>query len=212
MKLKLAVFLTSAMLMSTAFAENRLNLPEGVTVVYQNGKEVKTVGSMRLPDGHNQLVMKYWAIPGGPQSNNDIVESDALVVEFKAANQSIDVLVPKIRRSRDMERFNNKQDIRLQTSSGAALDTKVTALKTDGLLIGRDYAQEMRAFNRDSFNNSGATPVVHNYGQNPSSIRTASGSQSQASVTSMPESMLMYWYQQADDDARARFKAWINSQ
>lgn len=191
-----------------AWGNVTLQLPQNITIVAENGKNTNIDNSASLPDGDNQIVIQFQGELSRKHADEDadFEYSDIFVVRFNASNQPLQMVTPRIKRLPELEKWNKKPDIRLVDSAGRDLDVQIARLEKDGIQVFRNYETELEAFNKTD---------------SPAALNTLS-SLSRGSVpppkhqsqpqgkSEMAEDMLEYWYQQADEQVKARFKQRIN--
>ena len=202
-----------------ALAGIELELPENMTAVAVNGENTKIKGRVSLPDGMNQVVVQFIGILGSRYDNDaDVGYSDVFVVKFEARNQALKMVIPDIKRSLDLEKFNRKADIRIVDSAGRTVDSDIAKLEKEGFQLFRDFEKEL-----EDFNETGSPAAVNISGPDSGKTSPAKGSSGTVSEETKPveprprqsagnmaEKMLKYWYQQADEATRERFKRWIS--
>ncbi|NWH06205.1 YccT family protein [Desulfobacter latus] len=199
-----------------AWADVTMNLPEKIAIVAENGKNTKINKKIALPDGDNQIVIQFQGELSRKHADEDadFENSDAFVIRFNASNQALRMVIPRIKRLLELEKWNKKPDIRILDSAGRELDIQIARLKIDGFQIFRNYETELEAFNKTDSPAALNTlsTVSGDYVPNTVPVPAVSPkhrSQPQGK-TDMAEDMLEYWYQQADEETKARFKQRIN--
>ncbi len=215
----LTCVLTLAM-SNMAFADVTVSVPDDVSVLAANGKKVKLSGgflasekTFTLPDGVNQIVFRY--SPYFNQGNDRVgVESDAIVARFSAADAELTFQLPKYRNIRDAEDSIKDVDWKLVDASGNAINVKQDKLIKPGMQLGRDYVREVEDYNRAG--GAASVAVAGAYVQPmtlPAQIpEDMKQTRAAAKSDSTAEEMLHFWYQKADAETKARFKAYINQQ
>lgn len=210
-----------------AWAGIELKLPDNMTVVAVNGKNTDINGMINLPDGVNQVAIQFQGLIGGGHSDDDseMEYSDVFVIKFKARNQSLKMVTPHIKSAVDLDRFNRESDIRIQNSEGNPIDRHIAKLEKDGIQIFRDYENELKRFNKTDAPAALKPPLSVSKGSEtvltdkPDTSKTISSATAggkkldsvpQSPSGNMAEKMLKYWYQQADEATRERFRRWID--
>lgn len=208
---------------SAVLADAVLKIGNGIAVIAHNGKALTDSdflgghNRLQLNDGPNQLLARYSVELNG--SDGDIDHSHHFVLLFNAdSNQTLTLSVPKIRKQRELSRFNRQGNWILQDSPHTAVPYQHATLIKEGFQLSRDYTQELAVFNQT---NSAAAlnPSL------PQATRPAPAPSIETQVTvntptpaidsavqnaeSMPLQMLKYWYNKADNKSRSGFKAWI---
>ncbi|MFO7749694.1 MAG: DUF2057 domain-containing protein [Desulfobacteraceae bacterium] len=207
-----------------AWAGIRLELPKQMTAVAVNGEKSKVQGRLNLPDGINQVVVQFIGILGSNYDDDaDIGYSDPFVVKFEARNQTLEMVIPHIKRSLDLEKFNRESDIRIVDSASRTVHSDIAKLEKDGIQLFRDFEKELEVFNKrespaavniSSAVSKAAVPAETSLAKVLSNTRSADTEQIEfiplQPDKNMAEKMLKYWYQQADETTRERFKRWIS--
>lgn len=205
---------------SMAFADVTVSVPDDVSVLAANGEKVKLSGgflasekTFTLPDGVNQIVFRF--SPFFNQGNDRVsVESDVVVARFSAADSKLTFQLPEYRNLNDAEENIKDLDWKLVDASGNAIAIKQDKLIKPGMQIGRDYVREVDDYNRD-----GGVAAIAVAGamvqprtlpaEIPEDMKQARAA---ATADTTAEEMLHFWYQKADAETKARFKAYINQQ
>ncbi|WP_063344487.1 DUF2057 domain-containing protein [Vibrio jasicida] len=205
-----------------AFADVTVNVPDDVSVLAANGEKVKLSGgffasekSFTLPDGVNQVVFRY--APYFSQGNDRLsVESDVIVTRFDATDAELTLQLPEYRDLREAENKIKDLDWKLVDASGNAIAVEQDKLMKPGMQIGRDYVREVEDYNKAG--GVAAVGVVSAAVIQPATLPAkipADMKQTKPETMkadSTAEEMLHFWYQKADAETQARFKAYINQQ
>ncbi len=181
-------------------ADIQLILPTNVRVVAYNGQNSSDLSRLTLPDGNNQIALRFEGELGRGK-DAEYVYSEVIVATFDAKDTDLSLNIPEIRSSHTLNRFNRDPQIKLTDATGKRVTCKMAVIKKEGFQIQRDYAAELVEFNRGD----SAAAVA--------SLKPAAVSW-QPSPDSHPEvaeQMLHYWYQQADAETRSRFKQWLET-
>lgn len=203
-RLSLLIMLCFLCWTSSAFAAVTLNLPEGLQIVAVNGLNADIYKQAQLPNGLNQIAVRYEGEFGRSAHDAEILYSDVFVVIFKAAEATLAMKPLGIQKVSHLEKFNRSPRIRIVDQNGVAVATAVEKLQKDGFQLLRNYEQELVAFNRSS------SPAAVRGSMNlpaPAAVPTPVQPGQQVKMT---EQMLKYWYLQADEETRQRFREWIN--
>ncbi|MDW6004510.1 DUF2057 family protein [Vibrio mangrovi] len=200
-------------------AKVTIDVPEAVDILVANGSKAEISGGgffdsqkkLHLENGLQQVVFRYE--PFFQEGKENIgVESDVIVAVFNAEDTGLAFQLPKYRNSREaQDRIGNMQ-WSLTNQNGQNVEVTKDKLLKDGMQIGRNYYTEMSIYNQ-----SGKVASIPEYApQNVAQIKTiparsVTSSQTKTSATTA-ETMLHYWYDQADEQTRSRFKQFINQQ
>ncbi len=202
-----------------AFADVTISVPDEVSVLVANGEKVKLSGgflasekTFTLPNGINQIVFRF--SPFFNQGNERVtVESDVIVARFSAADSELTFQLPLYRNKREAEGNIKNFDWHLVDESDNAITVKQDKLVKSGMQIGRDYVRELEDYNRGG--GIAAIAVTGAFIQPrtlPAEIPEEMKQARAATTNSTAEEMLHFWYQKADAETKARFKAYINQQ
>jgi uncharacterized protein YccT (UPF0319 family) len=205
---------------SMAFADVTVSVPDDVSVLAANGEKVKLDGgffaserTLTLPDGVNQVVFRF--TPFFNKGNDRVsVESDVIVTSFTSSDSKLALQLPEYRNLNDAEDNIKDLDWKLVDASGNAIAVKQDKLIKEGMQIGRDYVREVEDYNR-----TGGVAAIAVAGamvqpmtlpaEIPEDMKQARAA---VKADSTAEEMLHFWYQKADAETKARFKAYINQQ
>jgi uncharacterized protein len=206
-----------------AWADTTLEIPDKIKIMVLNGKKVKYHDTLPVSTGINQIVVQFQGEVGSSFDDDaEIGYSEVFVIKFEANTLPLKMVIPKIKRSRDLDRLNNTANIKILDAGGQMIPTEIAILEKEGVQILRDFEKEIHAFNEtDSPAAVNASPPVSKIKTSPASSSkpiTALKPAPKKQVTRTPEinqsnvaeSMLMYWYNQADEETRNKFKHWIN--
>ncbi|WNJ97532.1 DUF2057 family protein [Vibrio ruber] len=220
MNISKALSFTSMILLSgSAIASVTIDLPESVDILVANGgkADISSDGffssqrKLQLEDGLQQIVFRYE--PFFQEGKDNIgVESDVTVAVFNAADAELALQVPQYRNSREAREHIGSMQWSLTNQDGQKIPVTQDKLLKDGIQFGRNYYTEMSVYNQ-----SDKVASVPEYApQSGLSVKTIparslKSDQTKASA-STAETMLHYWYEQADKQTRARFKQFVNQQ
>ncbi|WP_419533616.1 DUF2057 family protein [Endozoicomonas sp.] len=202
-----------------AIADNTLILPEKTKLLVLDGKDADKLDGKRdlsLSNGRHQLVfqLKTLVREGG---DTKMFTSSPYIMTFNlSGDQTYTIKAPKLKTARDTDRLSKspKSQFSLSNEKGQVTPFEFSVLNKSGLLIGVDTVEDIQKFNL-SDNPAAvremagtvyiATPqgVSYQVAQQPSVMPAP------ATAQPMSESMLQYWYNQADETTRERFLKWI---
>lgn len=203
MKIIITTILSSLFfLSSTTFAENTLQLGEGVNLLAVNGKEVDTEGLFNrqnkfpLSDGSVQLLVSYTAeIKKG--SDTELETSHPNVLTFTTKQQQLSLSAPKITSEGDLTDFNKQKNWVLLQSNNQPLNFKAAKLPIRGFMMAVDYENELRKFNQSG---DAAAVQVSTKKLTPQ-ITVDAGTTEQEVIYRM----LKQWYDLANSETQKRF-------
>ena len=124
--------------------------------------------------------------------------------------------MPEYRNLRDAEEKIKDLDWKLVDDSGNTVAVEQDKLIKPGMQIGRDYVREV-----ESYNKTGGVAAIAVAGaavaqpvtlpaKIPEDMQQARATAVKSDSTA--EEMLHFWYQKADAETKARFKAYVNQQ
>jgi uncharacterized protein YccT (UPF0319 family) len=214
-----------------------LQLPDRVETVLVNGKASQQQSSVKLdlsmPDNMQQIAFRYQARYRDNGSQNNFV-SDVVILRFQASEQNYQLTLPTINSASRANQFNDQPTITLTDNTGKSIVFTQDKLMKSGLQIGRDFAQEIAQYNESGaitaiasakpINKKTATaePVVPiapvaivpvaKTAEVTASNNTADTQVNKTENITQAEisRMLDYWYQKANPNTQAEFKAKIN--
>lgn len=200
-----------------AWADVRLQIPEDITVVAVNGKEVSAEQRLTLPDGHNQIALRYEGLLGD-EDDTTLETSEVIVALFQSSNQDLTLEIPEIEDIKQLESFSANPRIDIVDADGRKLPIRTDILKKEGMRISRDYGQELLIFNNGDSPAALASLTLRQARQQAQAPVMPTQQQQMlnnpapqtAPTGNVAEQMLKYWYQQADEATRQRFKEWIS--
>jgi len=212
---------------SSVVAEVTVAIPSNVTILVANGKTPNLTGSvfdaeklLHLPDGTQQIFFKYK--PYFTQGKNNIgVESPVLISSFQLSNKKLTIVLPKYNKLKDAKKNIRSFQWSLTTENGEHVPSINDKLIKDGIQFGRNFQTEASLYNQGK-----NVAAIHEFApemtlsdrQIHTSNTPSSSAQQNAhrlqSIAGSPsaESMLYYWYNQADPTTKMKFKAFVNKQ
>jgi len=190
-------------LVSPARAEVPLILPDNLKIVALNGENANLVENIQLPDGLKQIAVRLETEFGRTVDKMEMAYSDVFVMTFRASDNQLRLLPPVVHNTSQLKDFNRDPNLRLLDQNGKQVATRVAKLEKEGFQLMRNYQQELVVFNRSD--SPAAIGISSEQQTSPREQTIRSANQS-----GLAEEMLKYWYQQADEASRERFKAWIN--
>ena len=222
----IAALCSSVLLFNTyAVAEVTLDLPSNLDLVLVNGNDSSGNDTLKLDNGTNQIAFRYI---GRYQQHGTQAQfkSDIIILKFDEQNSEIRLSLPRIRSNSAADNFNKNPQLTLVDSNNQSVHFEQDKLLKEGLQLGRDYEQEIAAYNLTSQNASlqltpstglsnamVAVPAIAAVNAT-APAKTQQVSATQAAKTNQQVNvgqMLDFWYQQADEETRKAFKERINN-
>ena len=222
MQLSLKVAMALSVFASTnLYAATTLVVPEDVKLLAVNMEKPKLEGGLfsdektiEIPDGTNQIVFKYQP---EFEINDNIknVYGDVIIAKFDVKNEELKFELPEFKTYRQAETNISPLKWQLLDSKGQPIDLVEDVLDSDGVQIGRNYAQEARNYNIAGGVAGVAVTVVtvnqHSQavtGVEPKVVATTDAQSSIAQDSQMVD-LLKTMYQKATPQEKETFKKWV---
>lgn len=200
----MAITLVAVGLMNVrlVYADNVLNLPEGISLLAINGKTenvdnglFKKQSRFSLAEGENQLLITVTSeIKNG--SDIELETSDPAIITFTATQQTLTLAAPRILTESEMETFNRELNWTLTNSDGKNVVFKTALLPLKGFRLGIDYDEELKKFNR-----SKKPASIHS---NPNFLPIDADDLTNTEQAVILK-MLKHWYNIATPETQSRF-------
>jgi uncharacterized protein YccT (UPF0319 family) len=211
------VFLLTAFTMifflQASFAKANIifNIPDDIRIVAVNGENANITESTILPNGLNQIALYF---EGEIGRYSEVERSDVFVILFRAADTTLILQKEKIKNKFQFEEFNRQPTFLLADEKNRTVSFDIDKLVKEGFQLGRNYQQELIVFNgSESPAALSRPPLPSVFKNNVQAAPKKSIQQPTVSSGANPaEQMLKYWYQQADETTRNRFKNWLQEQ
>ncbi|ENM5852841.1 DUF2057 family protein [Vibrio mimicus] len=194
---------------ASASAKVTIDIPDTIDLLVVNGSSPKLSGGffdatkkLELDDGEQQIVFRY--SPYFSQgSDRIIIDSDVIIATFDAANQDFTFVMPKYRDAPQATKAIKKMEWQLVDQQGKAVEMRQDRLIKEGMQLGRNFEFETAEYNRKG----GIAALTSSIATQPLTQQEASNA-----AASAAEEMLHFWYNKADEETKARFKAFVNKQ
>lgn len=205
---------------SSLMADVKLSVGTDISLLAVNGYEVESKSffdnkkSVLLPNGKNQILVQYSA-EVKQAGGFEIESTDAHVLVFTAVDQDVVLKAPVIKKLSELHELNRNGTWLLNDSAGNSIEYVSKTLVKDGFQINRNYEQELRKLNESG----GAISIGHR--QKLTGFSSESGvtnkpvandHNNKSNSINLPETLLRYWYLNADLETRERFKTWVDGQ
>lgn len=210
MKLHTAVLAVAACgLSASALADIQIELPYSSELVLVNGKEATGNDALTLANGEHQIAFRY---QDNYRENGDykLYQSEVIIVKFAGEDTRYQLELPKLRTARDVRRYDKAPTVSITNPQGESIEFAQDKLVKHGLQFGRDYEEEIQAYNLTQAPAALASLVVSPAPQLAAAPATPKAANQAKKGQNVAENMLLYWYEQADEATRERFKARIN--
>ncbi|MBO9482108.1 DUF2057 domain-containing protein [Salinisphaera sp. G21_0] len=217
--------LLGALLISTlampVIADNTLVLPEKTKLLVLDGKDADHLGSKKdlsLGNGRHQLVFQLKTLVRDGGDTKMFTTSPYIMTFDLSGDQTYTINAPRLKTTRDTDKLSQspKAQFSITNSKGQTIPYEFSVLNKSGLLIGGDTVEDIQKFNLSDSPAAVRAMAGTVYIANPQGV-SYQVAQSRPSVMPAPataqpmsESMLQYWYNQADETTRERFLQWIS--
>lgn len=162
-----------------------------------------TPRKLELEDGEQQIVFRY--SPYFSQGNDRIIiDSEVVIATFDAANQELRFDMPKYRDAPQATKAIKTMQWQLLDQQGKAVELRQDCLIKEGMQIGRNFEFETAEYNKKG----GVAALTSSMAVQPIAQQEISNATAMAAA----EEMLHFWYNKADAETKARFKAFVNQQ
>lgn len=206
----------TALLPFSANADVTLHLNNNVELLAYNGQTHSSpmFGAEEpvvLEDGTQQLAFRYVK---RFEEGKDVsfASTDVIIVKFDATDTDVFFEFPEHKNRREVRQFNEKPEFSLVNSDNAPIAFEQNKLLKSGFQLSRDYLSEIQRFNQTDAPASLRLTDV-SVAEKPAE-RTATPNRTKVVVSNdalnEAEYQLHYWYEKADAETKARFKAFIN--
>lgn len=172
---------------------------------------------IELVEGTNQVLVTYTAVL--KNKREDVVTSDTYLLNFVAGSADIVISAPRVRKERDMEKFNLEGSWIVTSANGEKVAYQKARITKSGLQLARDLVREVEDYNYGD--GELALPqlyvdkIVSRRNRNNSSTLGA-GEGLAADVildgNSLATANLRYWFNVATDSEKAEFYKWLATQ
>ncbi|SJL84384.1 DUF2057 family protein [Vibrio palustris] len=170
----------------------------------ENGGLFEATKTIDLKDGQHQILFRYKPV-FTEGSDRYTVESEPLLATFTATDSEVKFDFPEYRNRRNAEKKIDNMTWSLVDGDGKTIKTKQDKLIKEGLQIGRNYPEEVAAYNKKGGVAAIGVPVNQASAQShqsmPNNVQPGDDT---------AEQMLHFWYSKATPAAKARFKKFVN--
>ncbi|EKG88890.1 hypothetical protein VCHE16_0975 [Vibrio paracholerae HE-16] len=195
---------------ASASAKVTMEIPDTIDLLVVNGSSPKFSGGffnatkkLELDDGEQQIVFRY--SPYFSQGNDRIIiDSEVVIATFDAANQELRFDMPKYRDAPQATKAIKTMQWQLLDQQGKAVELRQDRLIKEGMQIGRNFEFETAEYNKKG----GVAALTSSMAVQPIAQQEISNATAMAAA----EEMLHFWYNKADTETKARFKAFVNQQ
>ncbi|ATD28697.1 TPA: DUF2057 family protein [Vibrio cholerae] len=195
---------------ASASAKVTMEIPDTIDLLVVNGSSPKLSGgffdatkNLELEDGEQQIVFRY--SPYFSQGNDRIIiDSEVVIATFDAANQELRFDMPKYRDAPQATKAIKTMQWQLLDQQGKAVELRQDRLIKEGMQIGRNFEFETAEYNKKG----GVAALTSSMAVQPIAQQEISNATAMAAA----EEMLHFWYNKADAETKARFKAFVNQQ
>ncbi|USE02803.1 DUF2057 family protein [Vibrio sp. SCSIO 43133] len=206
-----------------AVADVTIKIPDSVDLLSVNAGDPVTKSNgffssgktATLPDGVNQIVFRFEPLFDLNREERVTVPSKAIIARFDASNTELTLEVPTYQNERQAKKDIDSFKWSLVDADGNVIPVTQDKLIKDGMQIGRDYDREAEDYNRKggvaAIAVAGTVSAVTLPATLPANSANAEIAVPGGAADSTAEEMLIFWYNKADADTKARFKEYISS-
>lgn len=213
----LSALIVSA-LAAPAIADNIVVLPAATRLLVVDGKDasdMKRARELTLEDGRHQVVFQLRGLVRDG-ADSDMFTSSPYIMTFDLnGDQTFTIKAPPLRNRKDAKKLTRSPEalITLTSQDGSNIPVEFSVLERRGMLVGRDIVEDIQKFNlsddRAAVRSMAGTVFVAANDSSQVLPLPAASVEADAESQAMSEKMLQYWYNQADEAARARFLRWV---
>ncbi|MBY6195892.1 DUF2057 family protein [Vibrio hangzhouensis] len=205
-----------------AAADVTIKIPESVDLLAVNAGDPDTKSNgffssgktATLPNGVNQIVFRFQPYFDLNREERVNVPSKAIIARFEATDAELTLTVPTYQNERQARKNIDSFEWTLTDANGNVIPVTQDKLVKDGMQIGRDYQRESEDYNRKggvaAIAATGmvtAAAIPATLPADPADAQVASPA---GTADNTAEEMLIFWYNKADAETKARFKEYIN--
>ncbi|MFC5080351.1 hypothetical protein VTH8203_03668 [Vibrio thalassae] len=203
-----------------AVADVTIKIPDSVDLLSVNAGDPETKSNgffssgktATLPDGVNQIVFRFEPYFDLNREERVSVPSQAVIARFDASNTELTLEVPTYQNDRQAKKDIDTFKWSLTDASGNAIPVAQDKLVKDGMQIGRDYNREAEDYNRKGgVAATGTVAAVTLPAAAPANSANSEIAVPGGAADNTAEEMLIFWYNKADANTKARFKEYIRS-
>ncbi len=190
-----------------------ITLPKNTEPLLLNGQIIEKQ-KLENDNGIQQIVFKYNSNYHQYGSQQRFT-SEAIIVTFSATDNEYQIKLPNINSSKSAQHFNKKPQLEIIDNHGKALAYKIDTLSKAGIQLGRNYQEEIQAYNMNG--GTAAISIPSKRTAIPITpllpVITPQQAAEQVTTATQPDNaqinvgqMLDFWYQQADEATKEAFK------
>ncbi|WP_418642619.1 DUF2057 family protein [Vibrio chaetopteri] len=213
---------------SLAMADVTIKIPDNVDLLSVNAGDPTTDSSgffssgetATLPDGVNQIVFKYEPFFDVNRDERKVISSKAIIARFEATDAELTLNIPTYRDARQAQKNIDNLEWSLTDKNDQVVPVVEDKLIKDGMQIGRDYNREADDYNRKG-GVAALTVATTAAVVTTTAAATTAAATTAAQPTTLPatapaagdntaEEMLIFWYNKADAETKARFKEYVS--
>ena len=213
-----------AVLALPVFADNTVIPAQRSRILVVDGEDAKSLdidakSGIPMADGRHQLVFQIRTLVRDNNDNRLFTSTPYIMTFDTKGNQTYTIQGPDLKNTRDVSRFERApvESFSLTDSDGETVNFEFSTYHKSGLLLG-NIADDIQKFNLTD------APAAVKAFAGPlyvtASLQQPVAEQAPAQVAALPkpapmetapasESMLKYWWNQADSATRNKFLQWV---
>ncbi|OED44100.1 hypothetical protein ACH42_08345 [Endozoicomonas sp. (ex Bugula neritina AB1)] len=217
---RLTTALIASALTLPVFADNTLIPPASAKYIALDGQdvvsmEIDTQKGIALKDGKHQLVFQLKSIIRDAGDTSMYTSKPYIMTFTLEGDETYIIKSPNLRNPSDIDSLEKApaEQLSLVTSNGESVSFALSSLRKSGLTMG-DLTDDVQKFN---LTDDPAAVKAFSGGMMPAVNASAAVAPVNTSPQSAPiaanpnsESMLKYWYNQADESTREQFLKWVS--
>ena len=225
--------LAVALLALPVFANNTLIPAQRTRLLVVDGQDAKSIdvkNGIEMKNGRHQLVFQIRTLVRDNGDNNLYTSSPFIMSFDLKGDQTYTLTGPNVKSTRDVSRFerSSAESFSLKDQNGNVTTFEFRPLNKSGLMLGSlvddvqkfnltDDPAAVREFAGQTYVSAGAEQPTATQVVAPAVIstsvstpvKTAPPQPAPEAAVPASESMLKYWYNQADTETRNKFLQWV---
>lgn len=162
---------------------------------------------IELENGRHQIVFKYHTTYRD-QGQINRFNSAAIIISFTATDADYHLSLPTLKSNSQARHFNQSPDVSIEDKQGHQLESQIDTLNKEGIQLGRDYDNEILAYNKTD--GHAAIKALAPINVVPSITANSTQAEKEAILQTTPalqdqksiSEMLDFWYSQADEETK----------
>ncbi|WP_375750258.1 DUF2057 family protein [Vibrio sp. HN007] len=197
----------------SVYADVNLQFDGSIDLYVVNGQKADSKGgglfsstkAVTLPDGENQIAFKY-SYYFDKKDEREVLESDVIIAKFNASNAELTIDIDKAKNQKQAKQYlAEKRWALVDTKLNQAVPVAQDTLHFEGFQLSRNFQTEVSEYNK-----AGGPAAITRHKEIVAIVPEMEAQEGQ--FKNKEESMLHFWYEQADEETKTKFKEFINNQ